>query len=278
MRFMKMQGTGNDYIYINCFEEPFPENPEALALRLSDRHFSIGSDGLIFICPSDIADIKMLMYNADGSNSPMCGNGIRCVGKYAYDMGLTKKEKITVETPAGLKHLSLNIAGGVVKTVTVNMGRPILRPADIPVLSSGEAFVNQPVTVDGAVWKGTAVSVGNPHFVIFLPDISALDLETIGPKFENHPTFPHRINTEFAAVIDKTTINMRVWERGAGETLSCGTGACATLVAAVLNGLTDRCVDLNVAGGALKIHWDEDTGNIYMTGGAEFSFSGEIPV
>jgi diaminopimelate epimerase len=278
MKFVKMQGTGNDYIYINCFEEPFPDNPEELAVRLSDRHFAIGSDGLIFICPSETADFQMVMYNADGSRSPMCGNGIRCVGKYVYDMGLTKKENITVETLAGIKRLSLHIIDGSVNSVTVNMGKPILAPTEIPVRSDGKSFINQPVEACGAVWRGTAVSMGNPHFVLFLPDIDELDLEKIGPEFENHPVFPQRTNTEFAVVMNRETIKMRVWERGAGETLSCGTGACATLVAAVLNGLAGRRANICVKGGVLGIHWDDDSGNVYMTGGAEFTFSGEITV
>jgi diaminopimelate epimerase len=276
MRFTKMHGTGNDYIYVNCLSETFPRNPEELSVRLSDRHFGIGSDGMIFICPSDTADFEMVMFNADGSRSPMCGNGIRCVGKYVYDMGLTKKEQITIQTLAGIKRLSLEISQGRVHFVTVNMGKPVLTPKDIPVRAAGDTFINQPLAVDGSMWNVTAVSMGNPHIVTFLPEISGLNLERIGPKFENHPFFPYRINTEFATVLKRNTIEMRVWERGSGETLSCGTGSCATLVAAVLNGLTDRKAALHIRGGVLEIHWDEASGNVFMTGGAEIVFSGEV--
>lgn len=277
MNFTKMQGTGNDYIYINCFEEPFPANPAELSVKISDRHFGVGSDGLILICPSESADFQMIMYNADGSRAQMCGNGIRCVGKYVYDMRMTDKRVITVETPAGIKKLELNIKDDAVSSVRVNMGTPILDPSKIPVLSDDDIFLNKPIEACGSVWHITAVSMGNPHGVVFLDDIKNLELERLGPVFENHPLFPERVNTEFARICNRETIQMRVWERGTGETLSCGTGCCAVLVAAVLGGYTERKANVTVPGGTLLIEWDEKTGCVFMTGPAEFVFSGDYP-
>lgn len=273
MRFTKMHGIGNDYIYVNCFTETVSE-PAAMARRLSDRHFGVGSDGLILIRPSEVADFWMDMYNADGSRSQMCGNGIRCVAKYVHDRGLTDQTEFTIESGGAIKtlHLTLNAAGET-KSVAVGMGAPVLEPAQIPVAAQGERFIGVPVEVAGRTWYVTAVSMGNPHAVVFVNDVDALDLPTIGPQFERHPLFPERVNTEFVRVIDRQTLQMRVWERGAGETLACGTGACASLVAAVLNGLCDREATLRLRGGDLRIRWD-DVG-ITMTGPATFVFDGE---
>ncbi len=278
MKFTKMHGIGNDYIYVNCFSEKV-ENPEETAVKLSDRHFGVGSDGLVLICPSDKADFKMIMYNSDGSQAEMCGNATRCIGKYVYDKGLTNKEVITLETGAGIKTLKLNIKNGAVDTVEVNMGEPILIPAEIPVAFDGLApVVKVPLEVGGKLYEITCVSMGNPHAVVFLDkpeDVDSLEIEKIGPLFENNNIFPRRTNTEFAAVIDENTIKMRVWERGAGETLACGTGACATLVAASLCGLTNDEVTLILKGGNLNIRWDKSDNNVYMSGSATFVFDGE---
>lgn len=278
MKFTKMQGIGNDYVYVNCFQEHI-DDPAALAVRISDRHFGVGSDGLILICPSEIADFQMVMYNSDGSRAQMCGNGIRCVGKYVHDKGLTGKTTVTVETLAGVKTLKLHLGeDGTVASVTVDMGAPILRPRDIPALGEGDSFVNRPLTVDGREWLVTAVSMGNPHAIVYVEDTRHLDLPAMGPGFEHHPAFPERTNTEFLQVIDRHTIQMRVWERGAGETLACGTGACASLVASVLTGKTDREATLQLLGGDLFIRWDQKTDHVFMTGPAEFVFDGEYPI
>lgn len=275
MRFTKMQGIGNDYVYVNCFQEVV-ENPSEVAIRVSDRHFGIGSDGLILICPSQVADCQMVMYNSDGSRSQMCGNGIRCVGKFVHDRGLVDRSTVTVETLGGIKTLSLHLENGITKTVTVDMGEPILEPERIPVKGEGAQFLSEPIMVAGKEWRITAVSMGNPHAICFVEDTGALDLEKIGPSFERHRLFPERINTEFIQVIDRQTLRMRVWERGAGETLACGTGACAALVASVLNGKCDRTATLKLLGGDLLVSWDEETNHVFMTGPAEFVFEGEI--
>ena len=275
MKFTKMHGISNDYIYVNCLEESVPD-PAAAARRLSDRRCGIGSDGLILICPSEAADFKMEIYNADGSQAEMCGNGIRCVGKYVYDRGLTDKQTITVQTLAGIKTLELAVEDGVVCSVTVDMGEPVLEPEKIPVAAEGTRFVDVPVEVEGTVYRITCVSVGNPHAVVFLPQIDQLDLEKLGPKFEHHALFPRRINTEFIRVIDRHTLQMRVWERGAGETWACGTGATASLVAAVLAGLAERQAELRLRGGNLQIRWDEASNHVFMTGPAAFVFDGEV--
>lgn len=278
MKFTKMHGAGNDYIYVNCFEETVP-NVNETAKKLSDRHFGIGSDGLVLICPSNKADFRMDMYNSDGTQAEMCGNATRCVGKYVYDKGLTDKTTITLETLAGIKILDLNVVDGAVKTVRVNMGSPELVPAKIPVSSDLDRFIEQPVKVDGKEYAVTCVSMGNPHAVLFMDEASEVDnleIEKIGPKFENHPLFPRRINTEFVYPVDDHTLKMRVWERGAGETLACGTGACASLVAAVLCGKVEKEADLVLLGGTLHIEWDKDENKVYMTGPAEFVFDGEV--
>lgn len=276
MRFTKMHGCGNDYVYVNGFAETV-KNPGEVAKLVSDRHFGIGSDGLILICPSDKADFEMAMYNADGSRAEMCGNGIRCVAKYVYDYGLTDKTEISVDTLAGIKYLKLFVEEGKVQEVTVNMGAPILTAGQIPVDFSNSPVVSQPLEAAGKTYEVTCVSMGNPHCVIFMDeDVRELDLEKIGPDFENHARFPKRINTEFVNVIDETHLRMRVWERGSGETLACGTGTCATVVAAILNGLTKDEVSVELLGGSLRIRWDREQNLVYMTGPAEAVFDGEI--
>ncbi len=274
MKFTKMHGCGNDYVYVNCFEEKVGD-PAALSIQVSDRHFGIGSDGLILIGPSDKADFMMDIYNADGSRAEMCGNGIRCAAKYFYDHGLTDKTSVSAETLSGIKYLELTVENGKVSKVRVNMGEPVLAPAQIPVAAEGEAVINSPIVVDGKGYRMTCVSMGNPHAVVFVDDVKNLKLEQIGPKFENHPMFPKRINTEFAELIDSTHLRMRVWERGSGETLACGTGTCATVVAAILNGLTQRNVTVHLLGGDLEIFWNPDDNCVYMTGPATTVFDGE---
>ena len=276
MKFTKMQGIGNDYVYVNCFEEKV-EDPSALAIQVSDRHFGIGSDGLILICPSEVADCEMAMYNADGSRGEMCGNGVRCVGKYMYDYGLTDKTEITVETLAGIKTLQLFVENGKVAKVRVDMGSPILTPAEIPVVAEGDKAVDEPILVDGKEYHMTCVSMGNPHCITFIgEDVRDFPLEEVGPVFEKHELFPERVNTEFINVIDKDHLRMRVWERGSGETLACGTGACAVAVASYLNGFTGRSVDIELLGGHLEVVYDEKTNHVFMTGPATEVFSGEI--
>lgn len=273
LQFTKMQGAGNDYIYVNGFTHEITDYADA-ARKLSDRHFGIGSDGLVMILPSEMCDFRMRMFNSDGSESEMCGNAARCVAKYVYDKGLVNKDVITLETGAGVKVLRLNIEDNVVKSVTVDMGEPILEAANVPVTWSAERMIAEPVHVDGKAWRITAVSMGNPHAVIFTENIKDLHLPYLGPLFENHTIFPRRTNTEFIEVIDRNTLNMRVWERGAGETLACGTGACAVLVAAVLNGLTERKTTIHLLGGDLVIEWDEKTNHVFMTGDAVTVFEG----
>lgn len=277
MKFTKMHGIGNDYVYVNCFEEKI-EEPEKVSIFVSNRRFGIGSDGLILIMPSEVADFKMRMFNADGSEGMMCGNGTRCIGKYVYDNRLTDKTDITLETKSGIKKLKLFPGSdGKIKEVTVDMGKMITRPADIPITADGENFINQSVVVNGESWNMTCVSMGNPHAVIFTENIDNLDLEKTGPYFENHSLFPERVNTEFVEKISKNHFRMRVWERGSGETLACGTGACAVASAAVLNGYCcyNDEVTIDLRGGTLKIICRED-GNVFMTGTATFVFNGEI--
>lgn len=277
-KFTKMHGAGNDYIYVNCLDKTL-ENINETARLVSDRHFGIGSDGLVLICKSDVADFRMDMYNSDGTQAEMCGNATRCVGKYVHDKGLTDKTTITLETLAGIKILELNLDDeGMVETVRVNMGQPELVPKNIPIESELERFIQEPVVVDGREYLVTGVSMGNPHAVTYIDDTDSLEIEKLGPKFENHAMFPRRINTEFAQIVDRNTIKMRVWERGAGETLACGTGACATLVAATLSNLVDGEADLVLLGGTLHIKWDREDNNVYMTGPAKFVFDGEITV
>lgn len=275
MKFTKMHGIGNDYVYVNCFEEQV-WNPSEVAIKVSDRHFGIGSDGLILICPSNKADFEMKMYNADGSRGEMCGNGIRCVAKYVYEYGLTDQEHISVETLGGIKYLDLTVEDGKVLQVKVDMGEPILEAEKIPIVSEHDRVIDEPITVDGIEYRITGVSMGNPHDVLFIEDVKGLDIEKVGPSFENHERFPKRINTEFVKVLDRNTVEMCVWERGSGETLACGTGACATAVACILNGLTEHEVTVKLLGGELKIEWQGEGHPVYMTGPATVVFDGEI--
>jgi len=274
MKFTKLHGCGNGYIYVNLFEETL-ENPAEMAIKVSDHHFGIGSDGLITIGPSEIADFTMHIYNADGSEAEMCGNGVRCVGKYVYDHGLTDKTVVNVETGAGIMVLELNIEDGKVATVRVDMGEPIFEPEKIPVVAGGTPVLMEPITVGDKEWKMTCVSMGNPHAVVFVDDVKDFPLETYGPLFENHERFPKRTNTEFVKVVSPTEAYMRVWERGSAETWACGTGTCATVVACILNGLTERKVLVHLLGGDLTIEWDEETNHVFMTGPATEVFSGE---
>ena len=285
-QFTKMQGCGNDYIYVNGFTEKIPQEEKTELVRhISDRHFGIGGDGVIFINPSLETDFEMEMYNADGSRAEMCGNGIRCVAKYVYDKGLTDKTDISVISCGQIKYLQLFLKEGQVDTVRVNMGAPELRPERIPVTVAEagtpleqERIVNAPIIVQGKEYKMTCVSMGNPHAVIFLEDVTNLAIEQIGPYFEKHERFPKRINTEFVKVLDKKTVQMRVWERGTGETLACGTGCCATVVACILNGLTDEKVTVKLLGGEIEIEWDREANLVYMTGPAVTVFEGECDV
>lgn len=277
MKFTKMQGLGNDYVYVNCFQEKV-ENPSEVAVKVSDRHFGIGSDGLILINPSEVADFEMEMYNADGSRGEMCGNGIRCVAKYVYDYGLTDKTSISVETLGGIKYLELTVKDGKVELVRVDMGKPILVPAQIPIVAEGERVLDEPIEVDGNLYHMTGVSMGNPHTVVFMDDVQNLEIEKIGPLFEHHERFPKRVNTEFVKVLDRRTVQMRVWERGSGETLACGTGACAVAVACILNGLTEDEVTVKLLGGDLNIFWDREKDTVYMTGPAKVVFDGVYPL
>lgn len=276
MKFTKMQGAGNDYVYVNGLTETVADRSAAAKL-VSDRHFGVGADGLVVIDPSNVADFKMDMYNADGSQGKMCGNAIRCVAKYVYDNKLTDKAEIAIETLSGIKYIQTETENGRVVSASVNMGEPILNPAEIPTRFSGESVVNMPMEIGGGAVYVTCVSMGNPHCVIFCEDVQGLDLPAIGPQYENHPMFPDRINTEFIRVTDKNTLEMRVWERGSGETLACGTGACAAAVAAVLCGKCERNADIrvNLRGGTLTINWT-DAGYVRMTGPATTVFSGEI--
>lgn len=278
MKFTKMQGIGNDYVYVNCFEEKV-EDPERVSVIISDRHFGIGSDGLVLIMPSDKADFRMRMFNADGSEGNMCGNATRCIGKYVYDNHLTDKTEITLETRSGIKYLTLYPENGKVQTVLVDMGKAILNPASIPMKAEGEEFISKPVEVNGKNVNITAVSMGNPHAVTFVDDVESLDLEKIGPDYENHPLFPERVNTEFAKIIDDHTVMMRVWERGSGETWACGTGACACAVACVKNGFFpyDKEITVKLRGGDLYITYKNDN-TVLMRGPAETVFTGSIEI
>jgi len=279
MKFTKMQGLGNDYVYINCIKscpDNLLENIPKVARFVSDRHFGIGSDGLVLIMPSDVADFRMRMFNSDGSEAEMCGNAIRCVGKYVYDNGFTAKTTVSIETLAGIKVLSLVPEHNRIVSVRVDMGEPVLNPADIPVIHGGNRFISQPLEIDGRLYKVTCVSMGNPHAVTYVDDVDNFPVKEVGPKMENHNPFPKRINAEFVQVIDEKTLKMRVWERGAGETMACGTGASAVLVASVLNGLSERKATVKLAGGDLIIEWSESDNHVYMTGPAVKVFEGEI--
>ncbi len=277
MNFTKMHGLGNDYIYVNCLNQTI-ENPSSIAKFVSDRHFGIGSDGLVLILPSDISDFRMRMFNSDGSESEMCGNAIRCVGKFVYDNGLTSKTQISIETLAGIKILDMVIESGKVSMVKVDMGEPILESKNIPVISDKERFIKEPVTVGDRVYNVTCVSMGNPHAVTYVDNVADFPLEAVGSKMEIHSLYPRRINAEFVEVINRKTLKMRVWERGAGETLACGTGACAVLVSSVLNGLSDRKATVKLLGGDLIIEWNENDNHVYMTGPAVKVFDGTIDI
>ena len=281
MKFTKMHGCGNDYIYVDGAKEQIPlEKKPDIVKKLSDRHFGIGGDGVIFINPSTEADFEMEMYNMDGSRAEMCGNGIRCVAKFVYDKGLTDKTSISIVSCGKTKYLDLTVEDGKVSTVKVNMGSPILKSDDIPVILDQEAgsdkVVGEKIQVGDKTYEMTCVSMGNPHAVVFMEDVAGLTIESIGPLFENHVRFPKRTNTEFVKVLDRDTIEMRVWERGTGETLACGTGACASVVACILNGLTNDAVTVKLLGGSLHIMWDRKANLVYMTGPAETVFEGEM--
>ncbi len=278
MNFTKMHGCGNDYVYVDCTNGMI-ENPGEISRKVSHRHFGIGSDGLILICSSDVADFRMAMYNADGSEGAMCGNGIRCVAKYVYDKGLTDKKNLSIETKSGIKKLELTVEDGKVSLVKVNMGAPILKSKDIPVAVDTDKCIDADINVDGKVYKVTCVSMGNPHAVTFIDeDVNKFPLDKIGPKFENHPMFPDRVNTEFVQVLNRHEVNMRVWERGSGETLACGTGTCATVVACVLNGLTEDEITVHLLGGDILVKYDRDNDTVWMTGPAAIAFEGTIEI
>ena len=277
MKFTKMHGIGNDYVYVNCLTQKV-EDPSRLARLISDRHFGVGSDGLVLILPSESADFKMRMFNSDGSEAEMCGNAIRCVGKYVYDNGLSSKTNLKVETLAGIKVLEMTVKDGKVELVKVDMGEPVLKPVDIPVVSEKELFLMEPVSVNGKTYKVTCVSMGNPHAVTYVDDVMKFPVHAVGPVMETNELFPKKINAEFVQVVDKTTLKMRVWERGAGETMACGTGACAVLVASVLNGISERKALIKLLGGDLNIEWSMADNHVYMTGPAVKVFDGEIEI
>ena len=279
IHFTKMHGCGNDYVYINGFTEKVEQEKKTDFVRfVSDRHFGIGSDGAIFINPADDADFEMEMYNADGSRSEMCGNGIRCVGKYVFDYGLTDKTEFSVVSAGKVKYLTLTIEDGKATQIRVNMGEPILEPGQIPVMADSTPVINELITVLDKEYKMTCVSMGNPHAVVFVEDTASFPVNEIGPYFENHEKFPNRTNTEFVQVLDRNHINMRVYERGTGETLACGTGCCASVVACILNGLTDENVYVQVLGGVVQVEWNRDENIVYMTGPAVTVFDGEIEI
>lgn len=276
IQFTKMQGAGNDYVYINAFQYPI-ERPEEAAIRLSNRHFGIGSDGLVLIMPSDSCDFRMRMFNADGSEAQMCGNASRCIGKYVYEKGLTDKRQFTLETLSGVKHLSLTVQDKTVKEIEVDMGQPVMTPAEIPVLlPEVDEVIDYPINISGFPLRLNCVSMGNPHAVFFVNDLSEIDVHGLGRILEEHPIFPERTNVEFAQVLSREEIKMRVWERGSGETMACGTGACATVVAAIKNGFCNPKVLVHLPGGDLHIRWDQESGSVLLSGPAEIVFEGEM--
>lgn len=279
LEFTKMQGCGNDYVYVNGFTQKIEmdKKPE-IVRKLSDRHFGIGGDGVIFINPSEIADFEMEMWNADGTRSQMCGNGIRCVAKYVFDYGLTDKTSLTIESFGSIKYIDLTVENGKVSLVRVNMGAPILEAKLVPVVSDNEQVLDEAIEVEGKTYKMTCVSMGNPHAIVFMDDVAGLEIEKVGPYFEKHKRFPERTNTEFVKVIDKNTVEMRVWERGTGETLACGTGCCATTVSCILNGYTDNKVTVKVLGGEILCEWDREANLVYMTGPAVTVFDGTVEI
>lgn len=275
MKFTKMHGIGNDYVYVSAFDQPAPADPHKLAITVSDRHFGIGADGLILIVPSERADARMRMFNADGSESEMCGNGVRCVAKYIHDHGIARKPRVTVETGRGVLTLDLDIEKGNAQRVTVDMGTPILQSAEIPTTLPGDPPVDVPILVNGTSWRLTAVSMGNPHAVLFVDDVDAVPLEVLGPLLETHEAFPRRVNVHFVQVLGPNEVKMRTWERGSGVTLACGTGACAVCVAGVLTGRTGRAILAHLPGGDLELSWPDPSGHVLMTGSATEVFSGE---
>ncbi len=277
MYFTKMHGLGNDYVYVNCFVE-YVREPGELARLVSRRHFGIGADGLILICPSEKADFRMEIYNADGSRAEMCGNGIRCLAKYVYEHGMTEKKELQIETPAGIRSLWLKTEGNRVEQVTVDMGYPVLQADKIPIISENSRVIQEKITIHQTEYRMTGVSMGNPHAVVYVKRVKGIDISRMGPEFEYHGRFPRLINVEFAEVLGRNRIRVRVWERGAGETLACGTGACAAVVASVLNDLTERQVSVQLEGGELTVLWSSDDGKVYMTGPAETVYDGEIHV
>ena len=278
MKFTKMQGAGNDYVYVDCFREAIPDDPAKVAIAVSNRHFGVGSDGLILITPSDKADARMRMFNADGSESEMCGNGLRCVAKFVHDHGIARKSRLALETGRGVLTVDLEIADGKARRATIDMGEPILEAEKIPTTLPGNPPRETPITVLGEAFEVTCVSMGNPHAVIFVDEITDRHVLQIGPKIEYHPSFPRRVNVEFVKVNGRTDADMRVWERGSGETLACGTGACGVAVAGVLTGRFDRKVRIHLLGGDLDIEWSAKDNRVYLTGPAEEVFSGEWPV
>jgi diaminopimelate epimerase len=278
MKFTKMHGIGNDYVYVETFSQPPPADPAGLAVSVSDRHFGIGSDGLILIMPSDRADARMRMFNADGSEGEMCGNGVRCVAKYLYDHGLAVKDRVTVETGRGVLSLDLEVEAGKVRRVRVDMGSPILRAAEIPTLLLGDPPLDAPLRLDGRTLEVTAISMGNPHAAIYVDDIQSFPLELLGPSLEHHPSFPRRVNVHIVELVNRGEVRMRTWERGSGITLACGTGACAVCVAGVLTGRTERQILAHLPGGDLELAWPHRTGSVFMTGPATEVFSGQLPV
>ncbi|RUL87313.1 diaminopimelate epimerase [Tautonia sociabilis] len=277
LRFTKMHGLGNDYVYVSLFDQALPGDPSPLARAMSDRHFGIGSDGLILIAPSERADARMRMFNADGSEGEMCGNGVRCVAKFVHDRGIARKDRVTIETGRGVLTLDLEIRGGKAERVRVDMGPPILQSSDIPTTLPGDPPIDVPVEVGGRVLPQSAVSMGNPHAVAFVDDVAGFPLETIGPEWERHSAFPRRVNAHVAQVIRRGEVRMRTWERGSGITLACGTGACAVCVAGVLSGRTERRIVAHLPGGDLELEWPADDASVFMTGPATEVFSGEWP-
>ena len=277
MRFTKMHGIGNDYIYIDCFRQPMPHDPAGLSRSISDRHFGVGGDGLILICPSDKADARMRMFNADGSESEMCGNGVRCVAKYVHDHGLVRKSPLTIETGRGVLTLELEIAGGAVRQVRVDMGEPILQAERVPTTLAGDPPREVALVVGGQTLLVTCVSMGNPHCITFVDAITDAQVLGLGPQIERQPAFPRRVNAEFVRVNRPDDVTVRVWERGSGETLACGTGACAVAVAGHLTGRTQRRITAHLPGGDLQLYWSEVDNHVYMTGPAVEVYSGEWP-
>lgn len=277
MRFTKMQGAGNDYVYVDCFAEPIPEDPSALARAISDRHFGVGGDGLILICPSDVADAEMRMFNADGSPSEMCGNGIRCVAKYVYDHGIRRRDELRIASGGRVLSLELELHNGAVRRVRVDMGEPILSAAKIPTTLPGDPVQNMPLAVGDCKLQVTCVSMGNPHCVTFVEEITDELVHRMGPRVEKAPEFPNRTNVEFVKRLGRNRVRQRTWERGSGETLACGSGACAVCVAGVLTERTDRRITVELFGGELDIEWNAKDNHVYMTGPAVEVFSGEWP-